>query len=316
MTYGHGDDTYRYADIRMNFSSNIFAHADLSALKTHLATRLDAIGNYPEPEPRQLENQLALRLGIPPECVMVTSGATDAIYLIGQAFANYKPVITQPTFSEYASATSHCHGQRKLHFICNPNNPTGTVTTPAIDADGLYVIDQAYENYTRQPLMTDNEAIRLGNVMLLHSMTKQYCVPGLRLGYVVAAQHLISRLRRFQRPWAVGALAIEAALFLVDHGIPNFPPIDQYLAETQRLRNWLNAIPGISIMPTQTTFMLGTVGPITAAQLKDHLATRHHILIRDASNFDGLTAHHFRIATQLPDENRALCAAIGEKLKS
>ena len=74
MTYGHGDDKYRYGDrIKMNFSSNIYQRADLTELKDYLATRLDAIGNYPEPEPRALEALIAEKLEIYDDMVMVTN---------------------------------------------------------------------------------------------------------------------------------------------------------------------------------------------------------------------------------------------------
>ena len=48
----------------------------------------------------------------------------------------------------------------------------------------------------------------------------------------------------------------------------------------------------------------------TAAELKEYLANEHHILIRDASNFKGLTPHHFRVAAQTPEDNNALVEAI------
>ena len=70
MIYGHGDDLYQYGNkVKMNFSSNIFTHADLSQLKMHLAMRLDVISNYPEPEPITLERLLAEQLGIQPQQV-------------------------------------------------------------------------------------------------------------------------------------------------------------------------------------------------------------------------------------------------------
>ena len=66
MIFGHGDDSYRYGDkVKMDFSSNLPMFADRSALKAHLATKLDAIGSYPEPEARELEGMLAEELGIP-----------------------------------------------------------------------------------------------------------------------------------------------------------------------------------------------------------------------------------------------------------
>ena len=75
MLDGHGDDIYRYDDlVKMNFSSNIYQHADLTALKEFLKGHFDLIANYPEPQPRSLERLIALKEGISPEAVLVTNG--------------------------------------------------------------------------------------------------------------------------------------------------------------------------------------------------------------------------------------------------
>ena len=313
MIKGHGDDTYQYEGIRMNFSSNIPQHADLTALKRHLGTRLDAIANYPEPEAWTLERLIAQKLGVPPECVVATSGATEAIYLTAQTFRMHHDIAT-PTFSEYADAIciyrSYAKKTRAL-WLCNPNNPTGSVlgwqaVYERMSRYDLVVIDQSYEGYTDEPLLSAREAVAAGNVVQIHSMTKTYGVPGLRLGYLVASRRLAEQLRRHMQPWAVSALAVEAGLFLVEHCAPLRPD----LAEAQRLWHRLNDVEGISMMPTRTNFMLGTVSGSTANELKEHLARKYKMLIRDASNFQGLTPHHFRIAAQTPQENDALVNAI------
>ena len=103
MIAGHGDDIHEYEGITMNFSSNIYAHADLQLLLEHLRKRIGLIANYPEPEPRSLEVKLAARLGVPAECVVVTNGATDAIYLIAETLYRRGLVrqrIMKPTFAE------------------------------------------------------------------------------------------------------------------------------------------------------------------------------------------------------------------------
>ena len=146
--------------------------------------------------------------------------------------------------------------------------------------------------------------------MQIHSMTKQYAIPGLRIGYITASASVIKYLRQQQRPWAVNALAIEAGKWVVSHREKAIPDLPSYLEETQRLRGQLNAIEGVVAFPTQTNFFLCTLEQATAAELKAYLAKEHSILIRDASNFRDLTPHHFRIATQSPEENDALVAAI------
>ncbi len=320
MIEGHGDDLYRYENIKMNFSSNIYNGTDLSALNAYLCNRMDVMRSYPEPSAASLEELIAEDCGISPDEVLVTSGAVDAIYLIAQAYRHEGTChVLQPTFREYEDACRvfgyQEHEDGALCWLCNPNNPTGDVMATddvlaLAEPHRLLIVDQSYEDYTIAPLLKPAEVVGRGDIILLHSMTKRYAVPGLRLGYVTASAEIISRLREQYRPWAINALSLEAGKWLVQRGKTAIPDLASYLTETQRLRNLLNEIEGIEAFETQTNFFLCTIAPATAAELKEYLAQEHGILIRDASNFTGLTPHHFRIATQSPAQNDALVTAI------
>ena len=320
MIEGHGDDLYRYDGIKMNFSSNIYAGTDLSALEAYLCTRMDVVRSYPEPSAASLEQMIAQEHGINPDEVLVTSGAVDAIYLIAQVYREYGTChIMQPTFREYEDACRvfwyHESNDAAVCWLCSPNNPTGSISPieevlSLADRHRLLVVDQSYEDYTLAPLLKPADVVGRGDIILLHSMTKRYAVPGLRLGYITASASIISRLREQYRPWAINALSLEAGKWLVSHNAVAIADLSAYLAETQILRQMLNGIDGIEAQETQTNFFLCTIQQATAAELKEYLACEHGILIRDASNFTGLTPHHFRIATQSPAENEALVAAI------
>ena len=320
MIEGHGDDLYRYDNIKMNFSSNIYNGTDLSALDAYLCTRMAAIRSYPEPSAASLEHMIAHHNGISPDEVLVTSGAVDAIYLIAQAYRHEGTCrILKPTFREYEDA-SRVFGYREsedgaLCWLCNPNNPTGDVVAvkdvlALAERHRLLIVDQSYEDHTMAPLVAPADVVGRDNIILLHSMTKRYAVPGLRLGYITASAAIIRHLREQYRPWAINALSLVAGKWLVSHEAIAIQDLPSYLAETQRLRAMLNEIDGIETFDTQTNFFLCTIRQATAAQLKEYLAREHGILIRDASNFTGLTPHHFRIATQSPTENDALVDAI------
>ena len=316
MIEGHGDDAYKYRDIKSDFSSNICAHGSHQDLLNHLAAHPELIDHYPEPEAWTLERMLAERHDIDPKQVIVTSGATEAIYLIAQTF-HLRPVIPEPTFSEYADACSIINGQWSMVngqccWICNPNNPTGEVydqlyINKMMAEHELVVIDQSYANYTDSPVMSPRWGCRTPYSIQIRSMTKDYGVPGLRLGYITAHESLTEQIRRHMRPWSVSALAVEAGKYLLQHDELICRPD---LQEAQRLREKLSQIEGIEVATTQTNFMLCRLEHHTAAELKEYLANEHHILIRDASNFKGLTPHHFRIAAQTPEENNALVEAI------
>ena len=334
MIYGHGDDTYRYGEkVKMNFSSNIYQKADLTELKQYLATRLDAIGNYPEPEPKELEELIAEKLEIPASMVMVTNGANEAIYLIAQLYRGWASVIPQPTYTEYADACRmfdhiisyertdelNILPEDRIYWICNPDNPTGNVMLKQLLAyvikkhpRFLHVIDQSYADYTLQPMLKPKELLDCYNVMILNSLSKKYCIPGLRLGYMTASPIIIERLRDIRQPWTVNTLAIEAGKWLIKNDPKVIPDIEGYIAEAQRLRDELQAIDGIMVMDTKTHYMLVNIDWTTSLELKNWLIENHGILIRDASNFHGLDTHCFRVAAQSPEENDALINAIKE----
>lgn len=332
MVFGHGDDTYRYGDtVKMNFSSNVYQQADLTVLKDYLMPRLDVIRNYPEPQATALEGLIADRLGIPADMVMVTNGANEAIYLIAQLYSGWASIIPQPTYTEYADACrmfGHLISyertdelevlpQDRIYWLCNPDNPTGNVLLKPLIAQiirknprYLHVLDQSYADYTLQPTIKPREMTDCYNLMIIHSLSKKYCIPGLRLGYVTASPIIINRLREIRQPWTVNTLAIEAGMYLVKNDPQVLPDMNDYLAEAQRLRTELLAIEGLMVMDTSTHYMLVNIDWATSLELKNWLVEQHGILIRDASNFYGLDDHCFRVAAQTPEENDALIRAI------
>lgn len=332
MTYGHGDDTYRYGgEVKINFSSNLYQKADLTELKAFLASRLDMIRNYPEPEPRELEDLVASRLNLPANMVMVTNGANEAIYLIAQLYGGWASIIPQPTYNEYADACrlfnhtiSYEHTETldllpedRIYWICNPNNPTGNVLLKPLLSHlirkhprYLYVIDQSYADYTMKTMLEPHEMMDCYNVMIIQSLSKKYCIPGLRLGYVTGSPVIINRLRQIRQPWTVNAMAIEAGKYLLEKDPVMLPDLQTYLTETRRLKQALDAIDGLMVMDTETNFMLVHIDWADTQELKSWLMEHYGMLIRDASNFHGLDNHCFRVAAQSPKENDALVAAL------
>lgn len=332
MIDGHGDDIYKYGQkITSNFSSNIFSKQDFPALREHLCSCLHLIYSYPEPDAHSLSSLLSKKYELNAKNICTTNGATEAIYLIAQAYKGSQSSIIVPTFSEYEDACRiHSH---KLSFIkelqniepptemvwlCNPNNPTGfTYDIYYLKdivkqyPDTLFVFDQSYGYFTNKKVWNIKEAAEYKNVILLHSMTKEYAVPGLRLGYITAHTDIVKQIEKFRIPWSVNALAIEAGKFLINN-VTELLDIKNYLAETVRLQDKLKNIQGLKVFPTDTHFFLCKLENRKAFELKEYLIDNYGILIRDASNFRGLDESYFRIATQSPGENDLLVKALQE----
>ena len=332
MIYGHGDDAYRYGDkIKMDFSSNVYYGADLSALKEHLMQHFDVVGHYPEPQPHELERMLAEHLGVPENTIMVTNGANEAIYLIAQMYKGWASVIPQPTFSEYEDACKafghlisydsadelEVLPEDRLYWICNPNNPTGNVLLKSLinhiirqHPRFLYVVDQSYADYTLSPTLEAREMTDCFNVLLIHSLSKKYCIPGLRLGYIFSSPIIIDRLRQIRQPWTVNAMAIEAGKYLVENDPKMIPDLEAYMTEARRLQQELSATEGLMVMDSGTNFMLVNIDFGDTTELKKWLIDNFGILIRDASNFQGLDNHCFRVTARTQEEDDLLLDAI------
>ena len=211
----------------------------------------------------------------------------------------------------------------RLYWLCNPNNPTGNVVNKLLithiirqNPRFLYVVDQSYADYTLAPMIQPKDLTDCYNVMLLHSLSKKYCVPGLRLGYVFASPIIIDRLRQIRQPWTVNALAIEAGKYLVENDPQMIPDLENYLQEAKRLHQQLSAVRGLMVMDTSTHFMLVNLDHGNTPELKRWLIEHHGILIRDASNFRGLDNHCFRVTARTPEEDDQLVEAIKGYLKS
>lgn len=332
MTDGHGDDLHAYKGIRINFSSNVYNHFDHRGLFRHLAERLPHITHYPEPTPHTLEARLARHLGLRPEEVVVTNGATEAIYLVAQTFGRAESHIWGPTFAEYTDAcllyrhrASVVYTPRPrppksgLLWFCNPNNPTGSLL-PQTEVEALvgghpqttFVLDASYAAFCPLPQLRAARGVRFPNLLMLHSLTKAYAIPGLRLGYLTGPAPLLDRIRPQRMPWSVNQLALDAGLYLLDHAAHYTLPLEMLLGERERVARELARLGDIETWPSHTHVLLCRLPQGRAADLKDYLARKHGLLIRDASNFSGLDAGCFRLAVQAREENDELLKAIAQ----
>lgn len=332
MIEGHGDDIFRFGKkTRFNFSTNIPQTANHSGLLRHLSQKGDVVRNYPEPEPRSVEHKLAILHGVDDKNIIVTNGATEAIYLLAHAFAGSRSAIIVPTFREYQDASRifnhslkfissiHEIGDRvDMVWLCNPNNPTGQVYDRTellniIDSHPatVFVVDQAYAPFSVKEVLSIADIMHRENVLVLHSLTKQFVVPGLRIGYAIGPAPILNRVRSLRMPWSVNSIAIEAALYLLDNA-DDYSFDKQCLhARVQRIAGALRDM-GIKVCDTDCNFILAELPRSSASELKSWLIDRHGILIRDASNFESLTPRHFRVAAQCPEENDNFINAMKE----
>lgn len=328
MIYGHGDDIYKYKDIRINFSSNVRPGGMDSGLKTHLQNCLDNSMSYPEPRAKELELLIEQKNNLPEGTVLATNGAVEAFYLIAQWKQNCKSVVYVPSFSEYEDACStYNHNidfrsnkevsstfkyDQELVWLCNPNNPDGKVfnrdflkTIIRKNKKSLFVIDEAYVDFVEEDISVLNLIPECKNLIVIRSLTKRFAIPGLRIGYLAAAPEIIVELGKKIIPWRINLLAQRAGMYCLAKENQDGFNLTTLIAESKRLQREIAEINGFTVLNSNTSFFL-VKAPCKASKLKEELATKHGLLIRDASNFRGLSEYHFRISCQLPNENNEL----------
>ncbi len=289
------------------------------------------IDRYPDSTCTELRDAIADSLAVDPGEIIVGNGSTELIRLIGMVYLGKGDLalISEPTFGEYEIAcqlsgagiaryrVDETSGFRfskdrlidlirnkrpKVVFICNPNNPTGGYLTReeiqailSVREDGLLVLDEAYINFVDSPWNSIG-FIDTGNIIILRSMTKDYALAGLRLGYAVASSDIVDTLKKACPPWNVNAVAQQAGLIAI--GDKEYPA--QCTERVHHSKRYLNdelINLGMNPVPSRTHFFLVKVEDATFFRRE---LLKRGIVVRDCASF-GLP-RYIRIATRTQPE--------------
>ena len=294
---------------------------------------------YPDPDCREFIGLLSSAIGAPQENLIATSGSTELLRLAALAYTGPADtvVIPSPTYGEYELACKIANAHvvkyemkeragfrlaagafisfaRKFKpsaiFLCNPNNPTGRylglsdiVKIVSSFPDTLIVLDEAYVSFTADA-WDSLKLLDYPNILIVRSMTKDFALAGLRLGYGIASREIINTLKKIRPPWNVNSAAQQAGLAALksDGHMKKCGPLinkgkDYLIAQLES--------PGYKILPTDTNFFLVRVG--NAGKFQRELLAKG-FLVRDCSSF-GLPAY-IRIAPRRMQDCRSLIAAI------
>ncbi|MGD1975814.1 MAG: pyridoxal phosphate-dependent class II aminotransferase [Desulfobacterales bacterium] len=349
MLNGHGGNIYNIAhrlgclpsDI-IDMSSNVNPLGPPPGLLKFLKDNLNIITALPEVDSTLLVHSFANRYGIDPSTVLAGNGSTQFIYSIPPALGTNSALILGPTYADYADACRlhNIHFEYFITqepqsfkpdmdmikeqvngfdtvFICNPNNPTGTLCTGAeieslcrAHPNTFFVIDESY-----LPFVTsgDHESMigrGLPNVVVLNSMSKIFRISGLRIGFLIASKNIIESLARYLLPWSVNALAQAGVQHLMKHTSEVNLFIHQTMefieSEKNRFTERLQNAAGIKLFKSTTSFMLAKLVNRHRADEVCHKLLEDRILIRNCSNFKGLSNHFIRISLKNSETNLML----------
>ena len=336
----HGGDIYTN-QIEYDFSVNINPLGVQEEVKAALHDAVNECSNYPDISSEKLKNAVSEMLSVSKDYLLFGNGASELFMAIIHAIKPEKIVIPIPSFYGYEYAAKANNGEIiyyetkdyndfgirddilsiltddiDLLFLANPNNPTGKLIDRKLllkllrhcQEKNIYVVlDECFIEFCGKELSMINEIDTFKNLIIIRAFTKIYSIPGVRLGYLISSNTSILNMIKNQLPeWNISVFAQKAGLECARQT----EYIDQTIKYIDEERLFLikeleNV--GFKIISGNANFLL----IYTEQPLYDQLLEKG-ILIRDCSNFRGLTKGYYRISIKTRRENEILLKAIGE----
>jgi histidinol-phosphate aminotransferase len=306
-----------------------------------------SLNRYPVPTAHRLRGLIREVMRVPAGCdVLLGNGSDECIQYITAAVAAEGAVVMAPApsfamFSIYATLfrlrfvgaplredfsldadaflDAMAREKPAVVWIAFPNNPTGNAF-PVADieriihaAPGLVVIDEAYQPFagaTFMPRLAEFE-----NMVVMRTVSK-IGMAGLRLGYVCGRPEWIDAFNKTRSPFNINVVTEAVAIKLLENKKVLDAQAAKVLAERERVRPLLEALPGLTVYPSAANFFLARVqggagaGPRVFESLKSQ-----GVLVKDFSGGHPLLDNCLRLTVGTPDENRILLAALREALK-
>jgi len=301
-------------------------------LKNALAKKLSKNPPFP---PFNKGGQREITYNITPENIILGNGSNELLDIAARAFLapGDEAIMAHPSFVVYAMAVQAAGGKAiqsplrdyrhdldamlsavtpktKMLFIANPNNPTGTMNTKGeFDRlmrkirDGiLVVVDEAYYEYVNDTRYADSfKHFRAGrDILILRTFSKIYGLAGLRIGYGIARQDIITEMNKVRAPFNTNSVAQKAAIeALKDKG---------HIKKSREINNKgkkylykeLSSL-GISYAPTEANFIY-----IPAAGSMDI----YKKLLYDGVIVRPTGPDAIRVTIGLPEENKKFIEAL------
>lgn len=228
-----------FADVKLD--QNESGYDVPGELKQELAKSLMKmpLNRYPDSSYLRLRELIAEKEGCKPENVILGNGGDEILQMIALTYLSPKigAITLVPTFSVYKMVcqVAGCRLEEmqfadgfavpnifadavngKVAFLCNPNNPTGTVIGKemiekiAKNAE-LVVLDEAYSEFMGWTYPITQ------NIISVRTLSKAFCAAGVRLGFAIAPEKLITDMERVRMPWNIGALPQKMAELLLEN---------------------------------------------------------------------------------------------------
>lgn len=195
--------------------------------------------------------------------------------------------------------------QPRLFFFCNPNNPTGNYyrkkeiasILEKLPKHTLFVLDEAYANLVLSKWNSESLLKQFKNIIILRSLTKDYSLTALRLGYSIASKEITGFLKSACPFWNINSLAQQNGLLVFKNKTFLKKSVLMIHKEKNRVENALKEL-GFDIVSSAINFYLLKV---RSAKMATRLLLSNHIYVRDCTDY--CLPQYIRISINLPEEN-------------
>ncbi|PXY31901.1 histidinol-phosphate transaminase [Prauserella muralis] len=314
----------------IKLASNEAPGGPLPSVSEAIARATAEVNRYPDMGAWAVVERLSRELGFPQEQIAVGCGSVSLCQQLVQALCApgedvlyaWRSFEAYPIVTQVGNASSvpvpldatHTHDldamlaaitpRTRLIFVCNPNNPTGTAVRrdalarflDAVPPDVLVVLDEAYREFVTDRDVPDGlEFARTRpNVAVLRTFSKAYGLAGLRIGYAVGPEDVVTALRKVYVAFSVNALAQTAALASLDAKDELLARCADLVLERTRVRDALLEA-GYEVPESQANFVWLPLGE-RASAFAEH-ALEHKVVVRPFAG-DGV-----RVTIGTPEQN-------------
>lgn len=313
--------------------------------KDAISQHLDDMHIYPDSNYFELRKKLAAKLNLTSDCIVTGNGSDEVLKMLAEAFINSgeEVIVPRPTFSEYEfvatimgascikvplqgndydldSMLERVTSRTKAVFICNPNNPTGTMVreedlrafSRRLPDEVLLVVDEAYGEYVQSADFVSAQTLlcERPQTIVLRTFSKLYGLAALRLGYGISSPEVIAALERVREPFNVNSLAQYAGMAALDDVGHIAQSLENNRAGKAFLYEKLNAL-GLKYAPSEANFIFVDVGRDAGEVFRGML--NKGVIIRNCQSFGCATAIRVTIGT--PEQNQRFINALQSVLQ-
>jgi threonine-phosphate decarboxylase len=333
----------------IDMSSNLNPLGPPPGFEDFLINSIKDIRSLPEVDAMGMIKAFSKAKDIDPSRVAPGNGTTWFIYTIIPALSPNNVLICGPAYSDYKDACimhnikfdfinsnedslfvhdidriSNISDKYDMVFICNPNNPTAQLIDKEdliklirTNFDTFFIIDESYlpfvENYEQLSLINN---IEFKNLLVLSSMSKIFRIPGLRTGFLSGDPEIIRKIMHYYQPWSINCFAQKGVGFLLENQDKTRPFIkaaQKFIKkEKENFFEKLSNARTIKLFPSKTSFILAKLLDDTKSYDFCRYIADHKILIRDCSNFDGLSDKYVRFSLKTRALNNKLADLINQ----